>query len=184
MPKPKKESLASIADARVPFSLAASWAGIYGGIEPGERGSVTWCPAGVLHADQGKERAFRVYPDHGYCFAEKRYFGVVALLALAWEMPREDAAREALKKYGYVPADYAHLWENVLQEPEPDREALAAALREFCRGRCPDWASRQYDPAVSGRLAACLALLPSVKTAGDCELWRDACWKAMTPFLS
>lgn len=180
----KKESLAAIADQRVPFSLAASWAGIYRGVEPGERGSVTWCPSGVLHPDQGREKAFRVYADHGWCFAERRYFGVSSLLSLVWEMPREDAAREALKKYGYVPVDYAHLWEDVLQEPEPDRQALAAALREFCRTAPLDPASGRYDPAAAARLSQCLALLPSVKTAGDCDRWRDACWKVMTPFLS
>lgn len=153
-------------------------------VEPGDRGSVTWCPFGASHADQGREKAFRVYYDHGFCFAEWKYFTPVTLLSLAWDMPREEAAGEALKKVGWVPADYAHLWEETLQEPEPDREALAAALAEFCRGKCREWRSVQYDQAASAKLAQCLALLPSVKTADDCARWMGACQQVMIPFLS
>lgn len=143
------------------------------------------CPLGALeHPDGGAEPAFRVYPDHGWCFACQRYFSPVSLLAVAWELDREDAAAEALRRYGWKPASYAHLWEEAQREPLPDREALAGALTAWCASQCADWRQRQYDQLVSGQLARCLSLLPLVRTRDDCGIWLEACKKAMAHYLS
>lgn len=175
----KKESLASIADRVIPFPYAAR----LGGIDAGGR-SKTWCPFGFEHDDGGREQAFRVYPDHGYCFAEQKFFSCTSLLSLVWEVSREDAAARALREYGWRPAGYAHLWADASREQEPDREALASALQVWCDGRCSDWESRQYDPRTADRLARCYGLLPLVKTVADCEKWLVACKRAMAPHLS
>lgn len=178
------ESLAAIANRVIPFPLAASWADVgYG--DAGERGGAkTWCPFGALHYDQGREKAFRVYADHGYCFAERKYFTVAGFLAAVWEVTREEAAKLALDKAGYVPADYAHMWEEAQRPQDPGREFLGKALQEWCAAAIPDWPTRQYDPAVSAKLADCLALLPHVNTAGDCELWLEGTKKAMGMFAA
>ncbi len=173
------ESLAATANRLVPFPLAASWAGVGHG-DAAERGSAKdWCPFSFLHLDGGAEKAFRVYQDHGWCFAERRYFTSVSLLAAVWGLEREEAAAEALKRVDHVPVTYAHLWEEVQRPQDPGREFLAGALREWCRGNLPGWESLQYDQAVSARLAACLALLPRVNSADDCQRWLEGCKKAM-----
>lgn len=169
----------SLANRHVPFPLAASWAGIAS--DGADRGSTkTWCPFGFQHPDSGAEKSFRVYNDHGYCFAERRYFTAVSLLAACWGMPRDDAAQEALARVGYVPASYAQLWEEAAERPQdPGREFLALALSEWCRSSFPRWDALQYDRAVAARLARCLELLPLVNTADDCERWLEGCKRAM-----
>ena len=175
----KKRSLAAAANEVVPFPLAASWAGV----DSGGR-SKCYCPFPQEHDDGGAEPSLRVYRDHGYCFAEQRYLTVTSLLAAAWEVDPEDAAAKALQRYGWKPADYAHLWEEVSRVPEPDREALAKALVTWCRATCPDWDERQYGDAVSDRLARCLGLLHLVQTGQDCTTWLQACKTALRPYLS
>lgn len=165
-----KRSLTAVANARVPFPLAASWAGVISG-EHGD-GVKVRCPFGAVeHSDGGKEPALRVYHDHGWCFAENRYFSTVSLLAEVWQVSREDAAVEALARIGYKPADYAHLWEQAAREPEPDRGALARALTDWCFTECPDWAQRRVMPEVAWALGRCLGLLPGVHSADDCLTW-------------
>jgi hypothetical protein len=173
------ESLPSVANRVIPFPLAAKWAGV----DAGGRAKAH-CPFGFEHDDGGREQAFRVYPDHGWCFAEQRFFTVTSLLAAVWEVSRDDAAAEALRRYGWKPASLAHLWEGVTREPEPDRGALRAALSTWCSSRCPDWAERQYDPAAAGRLGQCFGLLPLVTSEQDCEKWLAAAKKAMAPYLT
>jgi hypothetical protein len=163
----------------VPFPAAAEWAGI----PAGGRNKVH-CPFGFEHDDGGAEQALRVYPDHGYCFAEQRYFTVTSFLSAVWEVTREDAAIEALRRWGWRPADYAHLWADAVREREPDRDALRAALDTWCSARAREWKTRQYDPAVADRLARCYGLLPLVRTADDCGKWLAACKSAMLPYLS
>lgn len=176
----RKESLVSIADRVVPFPTAARW----GGIDVGGRAK-TYCPWGAFeHDDGGREQAFRVYDDHGYCFAEQKYFTVTILLAQAWEVSRDDAAVRALRDFGWRPVGYAHLWEHAQREPEPDRDALRKALVLWCEDRCPDWEDRQYSDAASKKLTRCYGLLQLVHTPADCEKWLVACKQAMTPYLS
>ena len=166
-PKP----ITVVAGERVSFDLAMRWAGNDTGARP--RGMKTACPL------CGEAGAFRVYPDHGYCYAEQRYLGTVSLLAAKWELSREDAAHKALEKIGYIPADLAHLWADAERRPEPAREDLADALRIWCDARAADWRARQFDPPVAGALARCLGLLPRVRTAEDCERWLAVCKRVM-----
>lgn len=174
-----RESLVAIADRVIPFPVAARWAGV----DAGGRAKVH-CPFGFEHDDGGREQALRVYPDHGYCFAQQRFFTVTMLLAAVWEVTRDDAATEALRRYGWKPASYAHLWEGVMQPREPDRDALRAALAIWCSAHCADWDTRQYDDVAAGRLAQCYGLLPLVRTEQECEDWLRACKQAMAPYLS
>lgn len=174
----RKRSLASLANEAVPFTLAAAWVGLSGGRNKHH------CPFGLGHDDGGDEPAFRVYEDHGYCFSCRRRFSVVALLAGVWEADPEDAAAEALRRVGYKPATYAHLWEQASLAVAPDTDALAAALKTWCSAHCADWETRQYSEAVAVRLARCLGLLHLVKDAPDCERWLDGCKRAMQPYLS
>ena len=175
----QRESLTEIADRVIPFPAAARWAGV----DAGGRAKVH-CPFGFEHDDGGREQALRVYPDHGYCFAEQRYFTVTLLLAAVWEVSREDAAAEALRRYGWKPVGYAHLWTGTVQPREPNRDALRAALATWCSTQCSDWDQRQYEDGPAGRLAKCFGLLPLVHTEQECETWLEACKRAMTPYLS
>lgn len=173
-------SLIAVANEVIPFPVAARWAGISAGGR-----AKTYCPFGAVeHIDGGVEQALRVYKDHGWCFAEQRYFSVVTLLAAVWEADREDAAAEALRRYGWKPVDFAHLWEQVSQEPAPDRDALAQALTTWCSAQCPSWRQRQREDRTADKLARCLGLLPLVHTREDCGKWLSACKQAMAPYLS
>jgi hypothetical protein len=166
---------AAVAQERVPFDTALRWVGIDVGTR--SRGMKTACPL------CGADGAFRVYPDHGWCFAEQKYLSTVGLLAAKWELSREDAALAALEKIGYVLADLAHLWAGAQRRPEPAREDLADALRVWCEARCPDWKARQFESGVAGALARCLGLLPRVRTEDDCELWLRSCKQVMSRVL-
>lgn len=184
------KSLARLADEKVPFPLAARWAGVAVHEGSAERGIKTWCPFGAFeHPDGGAEPSFRVYPDHGWCFAEVRYFSVVTLLAAVWELDRQDAAAEALRRIGWVPVSYAHLFEQAARDPEPDADALAGALVTWCEAYCrdqggqPGWKALQYEPEVAGLLSRCLGLLPLVHTGEDCRTWLDASKRAMQQVL-
>lgn len=180
-------SLTSLANEKVPFPLAASWAGVetYGGAS--ERGIKVHCPfEAVEHPDGGREPAMRVYPDHGWCFAESRYFSVVSLLAEVWQVPREEAAREALQRAGLQrDIHYAALFESAAgYQPEPDQDALAAALITWCEACFPGWREAQFQDPAAGRLAQCLGLLPLVRDSGDCDTWLAAAKKAMARVLT
>lgn len=181
----RSKSLVVLANEKVPFPLAARWAGVEVHGEPGERGVKTWCPFGLVeHPDGGDEPAMRVYGDHGWCFAESRYFTVTGLLAEVWQLERADAAAEALRRVGWVPATYAHLFAQASREPPPDREALAGALVAWCESQSSLWPQEQYLPAVSRQLSRCLDLLPLVGTSQDCDVWLSAAKKAMRVVLT
>lgn len=172
----RPESVVSIANRKVSFEKALRWADIRTGVR--DRGMKTVCP---LCRESG---ALRVYPDHGYCFSERKYLSTVGLLAELWKLDYTHAAVKALDLIGYVPADYAHLWEDAQRDPEPAREELAAALRIWCEARCTDWGTRQYEPAVAGKLARCLGLLPKVHTEDQCLRWLEVCKVAMSRVLT
>ena len=167
-------SPAALANREVPFTTALAWTGLADGTR--ERGLKVRCPA------CGDPAALRVYPDHGWCFAERKRFSAVTLLAAYWEMDPATAAGQALEKVGYQPPTLERLLQEAGQPPEPDRDDLAEALRIFCR-RHPRWAAAQYDPAVSGLLAGCLGLLPAVRTEEQCARWLETCKAAMARML-
>ena len=179
------KSLTRLANEHVPFPLAARWAGIEVYDEPGERGIKTYCPFGeVEHPDGGLEPSLRVYIDHGWCFAESRYFTVVSLLSEIWETSRNEAAEEALRRVNYKPASYAHLFEQADKDPEPDQDALANALVIWCMSRRPDWKEAQYSPAIASMLARCFGLLPLVRDGNDCDVWLSTAKQAMQRVLT
>jgi hypothetical protein len=170
-----ERSLVALANRLVPFPQAARWAGVrYTG---DERRNKVRCPV-----CEDPDDWMRIYPAHGWCFAEHKLYTPVSLLAGVWELSKDDAAARALERIGYVPPDLDSIWEHACREPEPDREALAAALAVFC-SRFPDWKTRQYEPAVSAVFARCLGLLPLVKTEADCAMWFQAVQHVMQTFL-
>ncbi len=159
----RKKSLYAVANERISFDKAMALAGGSPGAR--ERGVKTTCPA------CGEEGALRVYPDHGWCFSEQRYFSPVSLLAGVWEMDREEAAIRVLDRVGYVPAGHARLWADAERTPKPALEDLATALRTWCEANCPGWVTRQYDDVVARALSRCLGVLPVVRTEADCRKW-------------
>jgi hypothetical protein len=175
----RKQSLTEAAGEVIPMPLAASWAGIGTGGR-----AKAYCPFGFDHPDGGTEPALRVYRDHAWCFSCQLYFTVSSLLAAVWELPEEDAAAEALRRHGWKPADYAHLWEEASRPPAPDREALAKALETWCRAACPDWEERQYDDVVAEKTARLRGLLHLVTTEFECRTWLQACKTILRPYLS
>ncbi len=172
-----EKSLYAVANKRIPFAQAMEWAGQAGSVAR-DRGVKVACPV------CGEAGALRVYPDHGWCFAQQQYFSPVSLLAEVWEMDNEHAAVRALGMAGYVPAGYAALWEDAQHEPDPALDDLATALRLYCRRICPDWAARQYDEGVSHALSKCLGLLSAVRTEDDCRKWLAVCKTVMGRVLS
>lgn len=173
----RQKSLYAIANERISFDKAMAWTGA-GTVGTRERGIKATCPL------CGERDGMRVYPNHGWCFSERKYFTPVSLLADHWNMDNESAAIKALDLIGYVPPGYAHLWENAVREPEPARDLLAEALRTYCRRISPDWGVRQYDNAVAGMLSRCLGLLPAVRTEEDCRKWLTTCKTVMGRVLS
>lgn len=173
----RKRTLYAIANERISFDKAMQWAGEAGTVAR-ERGVKVACPS------CGEAAAMRVYPDHGWCFAEQRYFSPVRLLAEVWEMDEETAAKAALDKIGYAPPEYPDLWEIAARPPEPALDDLATALRLYCARTCPDWAARQYEDAVSGLMARCLGALRAVRTEEDCRKWLAVAKTAMGRVLS
>jgi hypothetical protein len=163
----RKKPVTVIANEQVSFLTAVRWLGA--GDTARDRGIKVTCPL------CGERDAMRVYPDHGYCFGEQQFFSTVSLLASKWEMDREDAALEALKRIGYVPASYAHLWDEALRDPDPARDDLSAALRTWCEAHCENWRTRQYDETVAGKLARCNGLLVKVQTEEECAKWLATC---------
>lgn len=178
----KQRSLVSLANRHISFPRAAALVGVgYGAIR--DRGDKVFCPFGMNHADGGRSAALRVYPDHGWCFAELRYFSPVGLVAAVRETDYEDAARWMLEQVDYVPATYAHLWENAQRTKDLGKDELATALTTWCSAQCPDWSRRQYDKDVAGLLAKCLGLLEVVQAPEDCVKWLDGCKRAMSQVL-
>lgn len=167
-----RRTLAAIANERVSFDRAMQLAGQAGAVTR-ERGVKVTCPS----CDEAG--AMRVYPGHGYCFAEQRRFSPVALLAEVWDMDPESAAKRVLDQIGYAPPEYPEMWEAAQRPPEPALDDLATALRLYCARVCPDWAARQYEDAVSGLMARCLGALGAVRTEEDCERWLAVAKKVM-----
>lgn len=159
-----KKTLYAIANERISFDRAMQWAGRADAVTR-ERGVKVTCPS----CDE--TGAMRVYPNHGWCFAEQRYFSPVGLLAEVWEMDNETAAKVALDRIGYAPPEYPELWESAQRPPDPALDDLASALRLYCARVCPDWAARQYEDAVSNLMARCLGALRAVRTEEDCRKW-------------
>jgi hypothetical protein len=150
-----------------------------------EHGLKIYCPFGEwAHDDGGAEPAFRVYPDHAYCFACGEWFTPVKLCAAVWDCTAEEAARQMLERAGVADPDYREHWKRLVDYRQPvDVDGLAGALRIFCASRSPVWTRRQYDRPVADKLAACLRLLALVRTEADCRAWLAGCKRAMEQVL-
>jgi len=164
----------ALANEIVPFATACRLAG-YDVPPARESGTKTFCMFGELaHPDGGREPALRVYPDHGWCFAESLYLSPSRIYALANDLDEHEAAVQLLDLTGYRPASWQKHWDDLVAERVlPDTNALAEALRIHLSASYPDWQERQYDPAAAGMLARCLGLLPLVRTSGDCSTWLE-----------
>jgi hypothetical protein len=178
----RHQSLISIANRHVSFPQAAQLVGVGWGVTR-DRGSKVHCPFSMLHADGGRAPALRIWTDHGWCFAETRWFSPVSLVAAVRELDAENAAKWLLDKVGYVPVTYAHLWEHAQRTRDLGKSELAAALSVWCAANCPDWQVRQYEPVVAERLSRCLSLLALVHTSDDCLTWLSGCKHGMRQVL-
>lgn len=180
-----QDSPAALANSKIPFPVACRWAGIDVPSDPAEGGIKIYCPFGEwAHDDGGSSPAFRVYADHGWCFACGQYFSPVRICADVWDMAPDEAARQMLERAGIADPDYKQQWQRLVDWCQPpDLDGMAAALRAWCARADPDWKARQYDSAVSAKLAACLVLLGRVRTEQDCRAWLAGCKKAMGQVL-
>lgn len=175
----RSANVIQLANTHVSFSAAARWCGLEF-YEVRENGTKTHCPfEEFAHPDGGLEPAFRVYPDHGYCFACSKRFTAVSLWAEVHGLLEQDAAVQLLERSEYRPASYAHLWARAAKPPEPDRQALAEALKTWVGHAIPDWETRQYEPGLSSCLGKALGLLPLVTTEQECSQWLAAGKKAL-----
>lgn len=179
------ESPVTLANRRIPFATACRWAGVEVPSDVPEHGLKVYCPFGEFaHDDGGSEPALRIYPDHGWCFAEGEYFSPVRMCALTWDCTAEEAARQMLELAGIADPDYREQWKRLVDWSQPpDLDGLASALRVFCARTEPQWRVRQYDKPVAEKLAACLGLLSRVRTDADCRTWLAGCKKAMAKVL-
>lgn len=174
-------SLVAVANAQVPMWVACAEVGMD---VHGATSKKVYCPFGEWsHADGGEEAAFRVYHDHGFCFACWQYYSPVSLCVAAWEADPEHAARALLAKIGFTPAAYTDQWDRVLKPPAVDREAVARALKTRCMREAIDWSERQYDPLVAEYLARCLGLLVQVTSEDDARQWLETCSAVMISVL-
>jgi hypothetical protein len=180
-----EESVVSLANRIIAFPVAARLAGMEDVPEPRMSGSRAWCPFGEFsHLDGGREKAMRVYYDHGWCFAESRYFSSVGIYAEMHDLQFEEAARQLLDRIGYKPESWQKHWDEVISVSDgPDLNALAAALRVRLSARYSDWGNRQYDPVVSAALASCLGLLTRVHSEADCVTWLEGSAVVMSKAL-
>lgn len=174
------------ANRRIPFATAARWAGLDVPGDVTEAGLKMHCPFEEwAHSDGGRDPAFRVYPDHAYCFACGEKFSPVKLCALVWDCTQDEAARQMLERAGIADPDYRERWRRLVDYSQPpDIDGLADALRTWCARTDPRWRTRKYDSDVAGRFAQCLGLLGAVRTEADCRVWLDGCKQVMAKVLS
>jgi hypothetical protein len=177
--------IVALANRQVAFPVAARLAGMEDVPEPKITGSRAFCPFGEFsHQDSGWEKALRVYPDHGYCFAESLYLSPVKIYQMMKETSPVEAARQLLSHVGYREGSWEQRWDELLSvKPEPDYGALAAALRIHLEVTCADWGNRQLDPFVAQTLARCLGLLTQVHSEQDCREWLDGSVQVMAHVL-
>lgn len=167
--------LVRVANTAIPFVSACRVVGIYVPGGASERGTKIYCPFGVLHPDGGREKAFRVYYDHGFCYAEWSYYTPVGLAAAVWDCSQAEAAARLLEAAGVSNPNWQRRWRTVVDwSPPVDLGALREALRIWCESQCRNWHRLQYRPVVADALAACLGLLPRVSNDQDCALWLEA----------
>lgn len=175
--------LVALADEKVSIEQALRWAGV--SAWEGQGGKLD-CPFALTsHPDGGADRALRAYPDGmAWCFACGRGWSPVRLMAEYWDCTRAEAAEKMLKLAGITEPSWQERWSELHQPAPPDREALGEALKIWCaRMAGPEWDRVQFQPEVSGPLAACLGLLALVSSSGEAETWFYSCKMVMRRFL-
>lgn len=177
-------SLARVVNRSVGIAQALRWCGCE--VPDGCGTRKTWCPFGrESHGDGGVSAAMRVYEDdnHAHCFDCARSWTPVALMAEWWDCGWEEAAAAAAQLAGITEPDWRERWAELHREPEPDRDALAEALKTWCTRVRADWARSQFTPALARPLAECLALLPLVRSAPEAAQWLEGTKRVMLPVL-
>jgi hypothetical protein len=177
--------LIALANQAVAFPVAARLAGMEDVPEPRLSGTLTHCPfEEIAHPDRGRDKALRIWADHGWCFSERLYLSPVRILSMMTGVTEEAAASQLLGYIGYREGSWEQKWDELATaEPEPDYGALAAALRIYLGVNYPDWGNRQYDPFVSEKLARCFGLLTQVHSEEDCRMWLRGSVAVMTRVL-
>jgi hypothetical protein len=173
-----------LANAVVRFPAACRLAG-FDVPEAKHNGSRAYCPFGEwAHPDGGRERALRVYSDHGFCFAEWKYFTPVSIFAEVNGLLHEDAAVQILALSGFTPASWKEHWHQLTTaKPVPDVEALEQALRIWLDGVYAGWKQYQYDGPAATAFSRCLGLLSQVRTEADCSYWLESAKQVMARVL-
>ncbi len=133
------------------------------------------CPFGFYHSDGGLSKAMRVYLESNrvYCFSCSKQYSPVSLLSASFDCPWNSAAIQLLEDFGYKPKTIPERWAEATATvvTEPDRLALAEALKMYCSSVCKNWAIEQLETDVADMLSKCLDLLQSVKTDEDATKW-------------
>lgn len=164
------ESPITLANERMGIIDACNHIGM--GVSGGYSGKL-YCPFGELfHADGGVSKAFRIYEDSAYCFAESMYFTPVRLIARDRGISDLDAAEYILDVTGYVAPDIDSQWAAVTNTEEVvNTDYLAEALKIYCQRICPDWEVRQFTESTSKKLTKCLELTDRVRTKDEVTQW-------------
>ena len=179
-----EESIVSLANRMVPMTTACREVGLRVHERVRETGTRLHCPfEEFAHPDGGRDPAFRVWADHGFCFACWEYYSPVKLYAQVKDVTQEQAAVRLLDLIGYKPASYAHHWRSVAGPPPLDLSAVAQALRNFCDGYCDRWQEWQLEPYVAEYLSRCLGLLGAVTAETDARAWLAQAKQVMTTVL-
>lgn len=167
-----------LANKKVPMWMACDAIGMH--VESGST-KKHYCPFGEFsHPDGGDEAAFRVYPEHGFCFACWQYYTPVSLCVAAWEVTEETAAGRLLQLARISPETFEERWEKLQDVPQVDTSAVATALKTRLLREFPRWESVQYNDEVAQYLARCLGLLPAVQTQDDARTWLETCSQVMS----
>jgi hypothetical protein len=164
------QSLVTLANARVPMPVACRAAGVDIPDTYRDGGTKCYCPFGEFsHSDGGKDKAFRVWSDHAWCFSCRTWYSPVKIYSLMKEVSYEQAAIALLDLIGFKPVEYAEHWERASAEPLPDSGALAQALRNFCYTIVPG--ERLMESPAAEYLSRCLGYITCVKNEDDAEKW-------------
>lgn len=177
-------SLIQAVNEKVSIAQACRWAEV--DVPDGFGNRKTWCPFGITHPDGGVEAALRLYEDTNsmHCFACAKSWRPVSLMAEFWDCSALEAAGKISQMTGVREPTWQDQWEALHQPAVPDRDALAEALKTWCRRvRGPSWDLEQLTPRFSVPLGECLSLLPLVSNAEEASEFLVGCKVVMSHVL-
>jgi hypothetical protein len=147
-----------------------------------DSGTKMHCPWGeISHSDGGRDKAFRVWPDHAWCFSCREWFGPVKLASRIWDVSYEQAAVRLLDFVGHKPADYAHHWQAAARPLEVNRSAVAQALRNYCGSLVSQ--DGLLAPGAAEYMSQCLGFLTQVKNEAEAAEWLALAKRVMQAVL-